>query len=142
VLLWYPHSAIALSDPPAARPAAFYEEVDSLTAWLQAKKCPNEAVHFVNAAETYGLDYRVLPVIWLKESGCGRHQLNGNGFGYEPSGSLKKFSSTSEAIYYVTQKLTEHPYAGKTTKGIVYTYNSVGEPSYYETFSNLIQQMQ
>jgi hypothetical protein len=142
-LLFVPLPAIALSVPTSVAPVANHTEVQTLTTWLQAKKCPNDAVYFVEAAQEYGIDYRILPVIWWKESQCGLHELNGNGFGFEPSGSLKKFSSDEQAIFYISQQLaTARPYAGKTIQQKVYSYNSVGEPRYYQTFLSLFNSIQ
>lgn len=142
VLCWYPNSAIALSVPTQVALQPSHYEVEQLSQWLIAKGCPNDAVWFVEAAQEYGIDYRTLPAIWWKESQCGLHQLNGNGFGWEPTGSLRAFTSIKEAIFYISEALTEPPYAGKTLKRQIYTYNSVGEPRYYENFETLTNQMQ
>lgn len=130
-----PRDTLALSPPPQP---VNHSRVDILAAWLLAKGCPNYAVWFVNAADVNSIDYKILAVIWFKESTCGKHELSGNGFGFEPSGSLKVFTSDQQAIYYISEQLSQaHPYAGRSTEGKVYSYNSVDEPHYYQSFLSL-----
>lgn len=92
----------------------------------------NDATEFVDAADKYGIDYRILPVIYLKESTCGQHEIPGtfNGFGF--ANGVTKFTSFANAVDTISMKLTQHPYAGKSLKGIISTYNNY--PEYLASF--------
>ncbi len=77
---------------------------------------------FVDAAEIYGLDYRLLPAISIIESGGGRNLFrpyNPFGWGY------KSFSSFEEAIYYVAFKIRRYYYdlGWREPEVIAYKYN-------------------
>ena len=137
VLSLVPRDAFALPSPFQVAQEANHAEVQTLTAWLSAHGCPNYAVDFVESANAKNLDFRTLVPIWVIESGCGKHELYSNGFGFEPSGSLKHFTSTQEAIAYVSQQLANgRPYAGKTLKEKVTTYNSVN-PKYWSKYISI-----
>lgn len=109
-----------------------------LEAFFVKYKCPDESAAFIAAADAYGIDYRVLPVIWLKESQCGLHQpKNGNGFGF--ANGATPYASTTDAIWHITQTLAQGKYyAGKTIKQKIQTYNSVN-PTYYSSFYSYTQ---
>lgn len=119
-----------------------HSRVDILTAWLLAKGCPNDAVWFVNAADVSSIDYRTLVPIFLIESGCGKHGLYNNYFGYGSSYGLKHFASIEDSIYYIsTQLATNKIYAGKTLEQKLKIYNSIN-PNYWNEYTKLFNSIQ
>lgn len=94
------------------------------------------ATDFVNDADANGIDYRILPSIWILESTCGKQQEVNNGFGFmKRGGGLMPFLSTEDAITYISSAWTRSPYAGKTLKGAVQIYNPPSaNPNYYSEF--------
>lgn len=105
----------------------------AVSSFLDSHKCGttiqdfDTATEFVDDADTNKIDWRILPIVWVKESTCGKHQLNGNGFGWMAGNSLYDFSGLDSAISYISYHLTLHPYAGKTLQGVVGTYNNHSE---------------
>ena len=89
-----------------------------------------EAELFVESAEKYHIDYRLLPAIGFIEStggkfACGKESHNA--FGWHSC--KKSFSSYRESIDYITKNLagknpkTRHFYEGKTIRGKLEAYN-------------------
>lgn len=95
----------------------------------------NLATAFVEAADESNIDYRILPSIFVIESTAGKHGLYNNYFGFMQNGAggLRHFSSTESSVYFISDALTKHPYAGKSLRGIVQTYNSAN-PAYFSEF--------
>lgn len=96
---------------------------------------------FVRVADQYGLDYRLLPAIAMKESSGGRFlpwiiRNDGSRFGYNAFGWTCNsrylcFGSWEEAISFVGMKLgTASPYVGRDTYGKLYSYNGTVESQY------------
>lgn len=85
---------------------------------------------FVEVADKYGIDWRLLPALSIREQSGGKvlphncpgHTINYNAFGY---GSGKNcFTSFDEAIEFVGMKLgTGKYYVGKDTLHKLQTYN-------------------
>lgn len=77
---------------------------------------------FLEAADRYKLDWRLLPAICVVETGCGNRAKNNNMFGW--LSGRKKFYSSRQGIYHVAFRLAnaEH-YDGKSTKQKLKTYN-------------------
>ena len=100
----------------------------------------NLANVFVTAADENGIDYRILPSIFVLESTAGKHGLYSNYFGFMQNGigGLRHFDSVEQSIDFISNALTKHPYAGKDIKGIVQTYNPPSaNPNYYSEFKVL-----
>lgn len=77
---------------------------------------------FLEAADRYKLDWRLLPALCVVESGCGQHTKNNNMFGW--LSGRKKFYSRRQGIYHVASRLAgASHYAGKTTTQKLKTYN-------------------
>jgi hypothetical protein len=92
------------------------------------------AMDFVLTAEKYGLDWKLLPAIAVRESSGGKNACYNNPFGW---GSCKiKFDSYKEAIDAVGRNLgganpkTASYYAGKTNEQKLYYYNGTVVPTY------------
>lgn len=104
------------------------------------------AGNYMEYANQYGLDYRLLPAISVQESSCGKHQLYNNWWGFGSSSSLVQFKNIYQGMDYVMSKLTDHPYAGKDTAGVLQTYgphpDGKPSPTYYKEVMALMDQMQ
>lgn len=107
--------------------------------FLDSKECGTSiedfhyATEFVDDADTNKIDWRILPIVWVKESTCGKRQLNNNGFGWlDKSGHLIPFSSFENSVAIISKGLSQKPYAGKNLKGLITKYCPT--PSYYPDF--------
>ncbi|BDC48778.1 hypothetical protein F183_A10940 [Bryobacterales bacterium F-183] len=92
--------------------------------FLQAKRSPlaEHAKSFLEAADRYGLDWRLLPCLALVETGGRREIRNNNVFGWG-NGRIQ-FSSVSESIHLVAERLANAaPYRKKTTEDKLKAYN-------------------
>lgn len=90
---------------------------------------------FVLVAEKYGLDWRLLPAIGIRESSGGKAACGYNAFGWG-SCKLHNFDSYEQAIDALGRNLgganprTSSYYAGKTTLEKLYYYNGTVVPTY------------
>lgn len=90
---------------------------------------------FVLVAEKYGLDWRLMPSIGVRESSGGKAACGYNAFGWG-SCKLHNFHSYEEAIESLGRNLgganknTARYYAGKSTLEKLYYYNGTVIPSY------------
>ena len=72
----------------------------------------------VGVAEKFGLDYRLIPVISIMESGGGRQACGYNAWGYD-SCEGDNFSSWKEGIRRVAETLASSTYAGRSTSDML-----------------------
>ena len=80
------------------------------------------AEEFLNAADNYALDWRLLPSICLVESGCGKDFRNNNVFGWNSCET--RFPTVRNGIWQVASRLAKSPlYEGKELNDILRTYN-------------------
>ena len=90
---------------------------------------------FVLVAEKYGLDWRLLPAIAVRESSGGKQACGHNPFGWG-SCKLHNFVSYEAAIESLGKNLgganpnTSAYYAGKSTQQKLYFYNGTVLPEY------------
>jgi hypothetical protein len=90
---------------------------------------------FVLVAEKYGLDWRLLPAISVRESSGGKAACGNNPFGWG-SCKLHNFHSYGDAIEALGRNLgganpnTSRYYAGKSTEEKLYYYNGTVVPTY------------
>ena len=90
---------------------------------------------FVLVAEKYGLDWRLLPAIAIRESSGGKNACSYNVFGWG-SCKLHNFHSYEEAVEALGRNLgganknTARYYAGKSTYDKLYYYNGTVVPTY------------
>lgn len=97
---------------------------EAVEAFLRSHACPVEglAPEFVLAAELNSLDYRLLPVLAVLETGCGRRAKNQNLFGW--ANGRKPFATFAQSIHFVAQRLRLAPhYAGKPVSEKLRVYN-------------------
>jgi hypothetical protein len=77
---------------------------------------------FVQAADFYALDWRLLPSISMVESSGGKYYANNNIFGWDSCRT--GFPTVREGIYHVASRLaTSRIYKGKNLDGILRLYN-------------------
>mgnify|MGYP003421544660 CR=1 FL=1 len=90
---------------------------------------------FVLVAEKYGLDWRLLPAIGIRESSGGKAACGYNPFGWG-SCKLHNFGSYDQAIEALGKNLgganpkTARYYAGNSTMEKLYYYNGTVVPTY------------
>lgn len=118
------------TDPRSARLARFF----------QAYNCPQplHVEEYLSAADHYGLDYRLLPAISIRETTCGLTQWQNNRWGYHPG--RQTFPSVAVGIDYVARQLAENPfYMGKTLTDKLFTYNPL--PAYPREVQQIMRQI-
>lgn len=102
---------------------------------------------FVLVAEKYGLDWRLLPAIGVRESSGGKAACGYNAFGWG-SCKLHNFHSYDEAIEALGRNLgganknTARYYAGKNTLEKLYYYNGTVVPSYPDEVIAIMDKME
>jgi hypothetical protein len=112
---------------PISIPVADYSfdpRLDDLTAFFAASAAPAaEVAHiFIQVADAYGLDWRLLPSISWVESEGGRTARNNNLFGWD--GGRAQFTSPAAAIRAVAYCLaTSRLYRDKSLDEILAIYN-------------------
>ena len=97
---------------------------DSLESFFQSFGCPTP--HYVNeylgAADSYAIDYRLLPAISVLESTCGIYQRLNNRWGWDSA--RKGFSSFRAGLQYIARQLSEGRfYKNKPLEEKVRMYN-------------------
>lgn len=113
------------------------EKADIIDSYFKERKMPlhGSGMTFVLVAEKYGLDYRLLPAIGIRESSGGKAACGYNAFGWG-SCKLHNFNSYEEAIESLGRNLggananTSRYYAGKSTYDKLYHYNGTVLPTY------------
>lgn len=114
------------------------EQAKAIDTFFKERSMPlhGTGMTFVLTAEKYGLDWRLLPAIGVRESSGGKQACGYNAFGW---GSCKlgyNYTSYEEAIEAVGRNLgganknTARYYAGKSTEEKLYHYNGSVEPPY------------
>ena len=102
---------------------------------------------FVLVAEKYGLDYRLLPAIAIRESSGGKAACGNNPFGWG-SCKLHNFVSYEQAIEALGKNLgganlkTSRYYAGKNTKEKLYYYNGTVVPTYPDEVLSIMNKIE
>jgi hypothetical protein len=112
-----------------------------LERFFQLYRCPapHHVVEYLKAADTYGLDYRLLPALSIRETTCGAYQWENNRWGYHPG--QQTFASVAEGIDYVARVLAENPfYKGKSLREKLFTYNPL--PTYPREVEWIMRQIE
>lgn len=96
--------------------------------WFEQKKCPPINLtlidSYIESADKYGIDYRLLPAISMQESTCLKHYPPQTNNPYGWASARVGFDSLPAAIDFVTDKLANgHYYAGKTLTKKLNAYN-------------------
>jgi hypothetical protein len=114
------------------------ERADAIDKFYKARSMPlhGTGMTFVLVAEKYGLDWRLLPAIGVRESSGGKAACGYNAFGWGSCKLGHNYHSYEEAIEAIGKNLgganknTARYYAGKTTEQKLYSYNGSVEPPY------------
>lgn len=114
------------------------QRAEAIDRYFRQRSMPLEGtgMTFVLVAEKYGLDWRLLPAIGVRESSGGKAACKYNAFGWGSCKLGHNFHSYEEAIEAVgrnlggANKATARYYAGKTTSEKLYAYNGSVEPPY------------
>lgn len=112
----------AIKSHPVTQPAD--SRVEILREFFSKTDCPaKEFSHvFLEAADDYGLDWRLLPSLSFVESGGGRVARNNNIFGW--NNGRASFRSVAASIHSVGYQLSFGQfYRDKDLDGILYAYN-------------------
>jgi hypothetical protein len=123
--LLLPRVAFCLPDFPAADHRAA-----NLHQFFSKYKCPepyNEDA-YVQAANAYNLDYRILPAVSVQESSCGKHYpvVTNNLWGWDSAQT--GFGSIREGIDFVSEQLAGgRHYQGKSLIQKLRAYNPNAE---------------
>ena len=102
---------------------------------------------FVLVAEKYGLDWRLLPAIAIRESSGGTAACGHNPFGWG-SCKLHNFGSYEQAIEALGKNLgganprTSSYYAGKTTMEKLYHYNGTVLETYPDEVAKIMKMIE
>lgn len=109
---------------PGPLRAAGDERVGKLEKFFDEHNCPlrNEASEFVEVADRYQLDWRLLPSISVVESGGGKDYRNNNVLGW--ANCEEGFPTVAEGIHVVARRLSHSKlYRHKSIDRILATYN-------------------
>jgi hypothetical protein len=146
-----PFIATTVADIPAVRtrpiPAIVWKaesgldpRIARLEKFFKIYHCPSphHSVEYLRAADGYGLDYRLLPAVSIRETLCGvSEKQQNNHWGYH----RESFTSIEEGIDFLARRLTRHPlYRGKAVRDILFTYNPL--PAYPEEVRRIMQQIE
>ena len=114
------------------------EHAAAIDSFFKERRMPmhGTGMTFVLVAEKYGLDWRLLPAISIRESSGGKEACGYNAFGWGSCKLGHNFNSYEEAIEALgknlggANKATAQYYAGKSTEQKLYYYNGSVEPPY------------
>ena len=133
----------ALSQKQAQQPPAREYRGDRRLACLQkffSMDCPaRELAHvFLEAADDYHLDWRLLPSLSFVETGGGKAAHNNNLFGW--ASGRAHFDSLAAGIHQVGFQLAHRPpYRHKNVAGILAIYNP--NPNYAQVVTAVMRQI-
>ncbi|MGH9647120.1 MAG: hypothetical protein ACRD4E_09920 [Bryobacteraceae bacterium] len=100
---------------------------------------PRHVAEYIRAADRYGLDYRVLPALSIRETQCGVQEKQNNRWGYHPG--RQSFPSIEAGIEFLAHQLVENPpYKGKTLREKLLTYNP--RPAYSDEVAWIMHQIE
>lgn len=133
----------SLATSPVAKEEVSIEDIReqraaAINRYFSQRSMPLEGtgMTFVLVAEKYGLDWRLLPAIGVRESSGGKAACKYNAFGWGSCKLGHNFNSYEEAIESIGKNLgggnkaTARYYAGKSTSEKLYAYNGSVEPPY------------
>jgi hypothetical protein len=110
-----------------------------LESFFESYHCsrPFYTADYLRAADTYRLDYRLLPAISIIESKCGEYRRWNNRWGWSSAG----FSTVRAGIDFVASRLAEsYFYKDKTTEGKLLLYNP--SPRYTQVVKHLMGEIE
>ena len=118
-------------DPRAIRLAAFFDRYQC--------PAPYYVGDYLRAADSSGIDYRLLPAISVSESTCGQHSSVNNYWGWDNLQTT--FESVPHGIHFIAQELSGGRwYRGKTLKQKLEAYNP--DPKYARSVQRLMHEIE
>ncbi len=128
------------------------EEAAKIDAYFKQNDMPlaGYGMEMVTEADKYGIDWRLIPAIAVRESSGGIHQCKSVSYSPFGFGSCKiNFKDYNDAIDTLADNLggvnpnTAHAYQGKNTDGLLHAYNTVipGYTSQIHAIMNRIDNM-
>jgi hypothetical protein len=130
----------AQTQPTPARDYSNDPRLIALRNFFRRFECPAEhyASTFIEAADRYALDWRLLPSISYVESSGGKTARNNNIFGWD-SGRAQ-FSSLAAGIHAVGYRLSHSElYRAKSLDGLLITYNP--NPDYGQLVKSVMRRI-
>lgn len=109
--------------------------------FFQRYNCPlpHHVADYLRAADGYGLDYRLLPALSIRETHCGIEDTHNNHWGYHPG--RRAFDSIEAGINFVAHILAQTPpYQGKTLEQKLLVYNPF--PAYPQEVIQIMRQIE
>ncbi len=113
---------------PAPERRAFDARLERLKAFFGKGNCPAKDYSgvFIEAADRYALDWRLLPSISYLESTGGKAAKNNNLFGW--NSGRAGFTSATQSIHEVGRRLSRSRlYRSKNLDQLLATYNPAGD---------------
>jgi hypothetical protein len=125
------------------------DRAETIDAYFEARSMPlaGKGMTFVLVAEKYGLDWRLLPAIAVRESSGGKKSCGFNPFGWG-SCKIHNFTSYEQAIEALGKNLgganpkTAQYYAGKTSAEKLYNYNGTVVPAYPDEVAQIMKKIE
>ncbi|MBZ5604392.1 MAG: hypothetical protein LAO79_18980 [Acidobacteriia bacterium] len=111
-----------------------------LQAFFEAYNCPPPLLtsEYIAVADAYGLDYRLLPAVSVRESTCGQHARYNNRWGWDSART--GFASLRHGIRFIARQLAfGRYYQGKTLDEKLHAYNP--NPKYPGEIRSLMREI-
>ena len=111
-----------------------------LETFFQSFGCPapHHVKEYLGTADSFDIDYRLLPAISVLESTCGVHERLNNRWGWDSA--RKGFASFRAGLEYIARQLAQgRYYKGKTLEEKVYMYNP--KPEYVVQVKKLMRKI-
>lgn len=111
--------------------------IAKLVSFFKAYDCPEpyHVTSYLRAADANDLDYRLLPVISILESSCGKYQRKNNHWGW----GSNSFSSAGAGIEFITKQLVAGYFKNRNTQEKLSLYNP--RPIYAKLATKLLKQV-
>ena len=125
----------------APKPLVPDGRVIRLESFFERYQCPQPhyTSDYLDAADTYGLDYRMLPAISVRESTCGQYTRGNNYWGW--NSARFGFESVPDGIDYISKQLAEQPrYKSQSVMGKLLVYNPL--PAYAAEVRKLMKEIE
>ena len=143
-LRWFGLWALTVSAYASVTPDSLRAVEDQrhakLETFFQSFGCPApyHVKEYLGAADTYAIDYRLLPAISVLESTCGIYQRENNRWGW--ASARKGFASFRAGLEYIAHQLANgRYYKNKTLEEKVRMYNP--RPQYARLLGKLMRKI-
>jgi hypothetical protein len=133
-------SLITCNTTSSGDTVSLQERASRLERFFDSYHCPSprHTGDYLRAADTYHLDYRLLPAISVVESTCGFYPRSNNRWGWT---SARGFSTVRAGIDFIAGRLAaSNFYKDKTTDGKLLIYNP--SPQYARLVKRLMAEIE